>query len=74
MPHGHQHESPQKVCQIAVVCQKVPLDELSPYFFIPESGSMGSPEGEGKGKPFPSGDEVLGSLLGKTAFQSDLIS
>ena len=29
MPHGHQHESPQKVCQIAVVCQKVPLDELA---------------------------------------------
>ena len=29
MPHGHQHESPHKVCQIAVVCQKVPLDELA---------------------------------------------
>ena len=72
MPHGHQHESPQKVCQIAVVCQKVPLDEIFRPIFIPDSESMGSPEGEGL--PFSSGDGVLGSLLGKTAFQSDLIS
>ena len=47
MPHGHQHESPQKVCQIAVVCQKVPLDEIFRRIFIPDSESMGSPEGEG---------------------------